>query len=225
MSFVGAAVREAWDETAELRGLKLDLPEEIARAHVAPGQYVKLRAGGQEGFFALASPPGAAAELLVKRGAPIGDALAALRAGEPVEVSAVQGRGFPVDAAEGRDLLFFAAGSGITPVRAAVAHALGRRQRFGSMVLFYGQRRPEAFAYASELSAWERAGMEVVRVVSRPDEGWGGARGHVQDALEGRRPATANASAFLCGMKAMVQAVSDRLIGLGMGRERIHLNY
>jgi NAD(P)H-flavin reductase len=226
MSYHDAAVRQAWDETRELRGLRLEVPTEVARAHVAPGQYMKLRTGAAEGFFALAAPPGGGAEFLVKRGSALGDALAQLDQGAPVEVSEVQGKGFPVDAAEGRDLIFVAAGSGITPVRAAIAHALGKRDRFGRLLLLYGQRSPDAFAYASELPAWEGAGLEVVRVVSRPDgTDWSGARGYVQEALAARRPEVATASAFLCGMKPMVRAVTDRLVALGMPRERVHLNY
>lgn len=226
MGFVAGAVRDAWDETRELRGIALELPEAIARTHGAPGQYLKVRAGGgQEGFLALASAPGAQPELLVKRGAPLGDALAALAAGAPVAVSEVQGRGFPVDAAAERDLIFVAVGSGISPVRAAVVHALGQRERFGRMLLLYGQRSEDGFAYAAQLAAWQERGLEVVRVVSRPGDGWQGARGYVQEVLAARRPEVENASAFLCGMKPMVQGVSDGLAGLGMARERIHLNY
>jgi ferredoxin-NADP reductase len=226
MSFHSAAVRHAWDETRELRGLKLEVPIELARAHVAPGQYMKLRTDAGEGFFALAAPPGGGAEFLVKRGSALGDALAGLDEGAAIEVSEVQGKGFPVDTAEGRDLIFVAVGSGITPVRAAIAHALARRDRFGRLLLLYGQRSPDAFAYAGDLPAWEGAGLEVVRVVSRPEgTSWSGARGYVQEALAARRPEVARASAFLCGMKPMVQAVTDGLMALGMERDRVHLNY
>lgn len=221
-----ASVHEAWDETPALRGLRLALPISVSSTYRTAGQYLKLRVGGHEGWFALASAPGAPAELLVKRGAAVGDALAGLSPGAALESSLALGRGFPVEENAGRDLLLLAAGSGITPIRAVVGQVAATRQRYGRVMLFYGQRRPEEFAYRAEERAWQEAGIEVVRVVSRPDgDGWSGATGHVQEALLAARPATENAVAFLCGMKPMVAGATEALIGLGLAKERIYLNY
>jgi NAD(P)H-flavin reductase len=223
-----ASVREVWDETPYLRGLRLeiDVPAGAPSTHRAPGQYVKLRAGDQEGYFALANPPGSPAELLVKRGGAVGDALAGLGGGARIEVSDAQGRGYPVDESAGRDLLLFAAGSGITPIRAVIAHVAGLRTRYGHVTLFYGHRRPDEFAYRGELGAWTQANVDVVHVVSQPDgSGWSGATGHVQDVLLSAHPSTERAVAFVCGMKPMVAAVTDALASLGLPKERVHLNY
>ncbi len=221
-----ASVRESWDETAALRGVRLELPAGLLPSYRVPGQYVKLRAGATEGYFAFANAPGAVAELLVKRGSPVGDAVAALGPGAAVEVSEAQGPGFPVAASEGRDLLLFAAGSGITPLRAVVGHVTAARARFCRVILFYGQRRPDDFAYRDEHPRWQAAGVELVPVVSNPEgTSWSGDTGHVQDALLHLRPSTERAVAFLCGMKPMVAGVSEALASLGLPRERVHLNY
>ena len=116
--FESVQVLDAWDETAAFRGVRVALPPALARAHERPGQLVKARTDAGETYFALASAPdpGATAELLVKRGGNIADALVAAAApGRTVALTRPFGAGFPMDEAEGRDVLLFAAGSGIGP--------------------------------------------------------------------------------------------------------------
>ena len=111
-------VRDAWDETAAFRGIRVALPPSLARAHERPGQVVEARTPAGAAFFALASAPdpGATAELLVKRGGKVADALvAAATPGAQVDLTRPFGSGFPVEEAEGRDVLLFAAGSAIGP--------------------------------------------------------------------------------------------------------------
>jgi NAD(P)H-flavin reductase len=219
------SIARAWNETPLLRGLRLDAPEAMRATHRLPGQYLKVRSDGREGFLALASAPGAPLELLVKRGGAVGDAMAALADGAAIEASDVLGRGFPVEEAAGRDLLLFAAGSGITPIRSVVHHVLADRARFGRVLLFHGQRREEELAFRAEQAAWAGGGVEEVAVLSAGDPAWRGARGWVQQALLDRRPSLQQASAFIVGMKPMVAGVTEALTSLGLPRERIHLNY
>src|SRR5215208_4268573 len=177
-------VLDAWDETAAFRGVRLALPPALAHAHERPGQVVKVRAGAGEAFFALASAPdpGATAELLVKRGGKVSDALvAAAVPGRTVELTRPFGAGFDVQDAEGRDVLLFAAGSAIAPIRALVQHVMGHRNRFGRVTLFYGQRRGAEFAYRAEHVEWERRGIRVVLCPSGAEDAWPGVRGRVQE--------------------------------------------
>src|SRR5690349_12576652 len=127
-------VRAAWDETPALRGLRLESDAAFEEHHLLPGQVVRVRASGAApGIFALANAPskGREAELLLRRGHPVADAIVA--AGTPgawLEVSHPEGPGFSVKAAEGRDVLLFATGSGITSIRALLQHLIDRRPQF-----------------------------------------------------------------------------------------------
>jgi NAD(P)H-flavin reductase len=229
--FEPVAVVEAWDETAAFRGVRLALPPVLARAHDRPGQVVKARTGAGEAFFALASAPdpGATAELLVKRGGRVADALIAGAApGRAVELSRPFGSGFPIEEAEGRDVLLFAAGSAIGPIRALVQHVMTHRNRFGRVTLFYGQRHGAEFAYRAEHLDWERRGIRVVLCPSGEDDAWQGLRGRVQEvarslAFGGSQPG--EAVAFVSGMTAMVDDVRRTLGAAGVPPERVHANF
>ncbi len=230
--YAAAAVLDAWDEARAFRGIRLSLPPTLAREHVRPGQVVKIRAPGVgEGFFALASAPdpGATAELLLKRGGRVADAaIAAATPGGALQVTRPFGNGFPVEDAEGRDLLLFAAGSAIAPIRALVQHVVAHRNRFARVTLFYGQRRGEEFAYRAEHLDWERRGVRVVLCPSGEDDAWQGVRGRVQQvarslAFGGSAPG--EAVAFVAGMTAMVDDVRATLARAGIPPARVHANF
>ncbi len=224
-------VVEAWDETAAFRALRLALPPPLAAAHRRPGQLVKVRTPAGEGFFALASAPapGGWAELLVKRGGKVADAaVAAAVPGATLEVTEPFGQGYPVESAEGRDVLLFAAGSAIAPVRSLVQHLVGHRERFGRVTLFYGQRHGAEFAYRREALAWERGGVRVVLCPSQADDAWEGVRGRVQEvartlAFGGSPPG--ETFAFVAGMSAMVEDVRRVLAEAGVPPDRVYSNF
>jgi NAD(P)H-flavin reductase len=225
-------VREAWDETAAFRALRVALPPALARAHGRPGQVVKARTPAGEAFFALSSAPdpGAIADLLVKRGGKVGDSVvASALPGRTVDLTVPFGDGFPVEDAEGRDVLMFAAGSAIGPIRALVQHLMAHRNRYGRVTLFYGQRHGAEFAYRSEHLDWERRGVRVVLCPSAEDDPWGGGvRGRVQEVarsvgFDGVQ--TEDAVAFVAGMTAMVDDVRRTLAAAGVPPERVHANF
>jgi NAD(P)H-flavin reductase len=230
--FFAAPVLAAWDETPSLRGLRLDLGAHAA-GHRAPGQVLKLRSPSgthRDSYFAIANAPAAdhRAELLLKHGSPLADELiAAAQVGAALEVSGPHGPGFPVDEAAGRNVLLFAAGSGITPVRALLQHLLRARAHNGHVALFYGQRRDSDFAYLGEHEAWRAAGVHLVLCASQPSPTWHGSRGYVQTVARELRlheVSTENAVAFLCGMRTMIDAVRAELHAFGLPAERTFLN-
>ncbi len=226
-----ALVLEAWDETPSLRAVRLQLGPEAAASHVAPGQVVKARTGAGEAYFALASAPAAdgRADLLVKRGGRVADQLVATAVpGASLETTLPFGEGFPVEEARGKDVLLFAAGSGIAPIRSLVQHLLGHRRQVNRLTLFYGQRRGADFAYLREHLDWERGGVRVVLCPSREEDAWRGVRGRVQEvarslAFGGSPPG--DAVAFVCGMHTMVDDVRRTLAAAGVPPHRVHVNF
>ena len=208
--------------------LRLDVPPEVAASHTVPGQYVKLSVESVgEGFFAVASrpsPSGNRIELLLKLGAALTDAIRRLSPGAALRITTAQGKGFPLERARARDLVLVATGSGISPLRSVVEAVIARRADFGKVSLYFGARTPASFAYREEWDAWRAGGIEVFPVVSRPqDTGWTGLTGYVQTHLGGVHLATA--LAFLCGQKAMVEAVKKALTDQGVAPESIFLNF
>jgi NAD(P)H-flavin reductase len=155
-------------------------------------------------------------------------AVAAAVPGQALEVTPPFGKGFPVEAARGRDVLLFAAGSGIAPIRSLVLHLIADRDRYGRVTLFYGQRRGADFAYRDEHLHWEQHGVRVVLCPSREDDAWTGVRGYVQEVARslgfgGSEPA--GSVAFVVGMTAMVEDVRRTLAEAGVPPGSVHANF
>ncbi|MCK6474094.1 MAG: oxidoreductase [Planctomycetes bacterium] len=228
-AFTEVPVTAVGNETPELLHLQVEPGADLAATYTTPGQYVQIQGPeGKPGFFAIASGPGRARfEFLIKRGGGIAEALAAKKPGDRVAISVPAGKGFPIKEAQGNDLYLIGAGSGLAPLRAAVHHVLNNRGAFKQVVLYYGARTAQSFAYGAELDAWLAQGIEVTRVCSQPAAGsWPGVKGRVQQALRERKPRlAANTCVFACGMKDMVTDLKALMPELGVPAERVFLNF
>ncbi|MDB5101820.1 MAG: Heterodisulfide reductase, cytochrome reductase subunit [Cyanobacteria bacterium RYN_339] len=226
-AFLPATIAARWQEAAELVGLRVDVPAAIAKSYAVPGQYVQLAVKDQPpAFLAIASPPGASAlEFLIKR-SDATTALVGLAAGDHVEVSLAQGQGYPVAAHKGHDVLLFAVGSGISPIRSLIGYLAAHRLEYAGVTLFYGARTHAHVPYIDEAAQWEAAGVQVVRMLSRPDQPRDGfAEGYVHEAVRVHPVQPGKTVAFVCGMPAMVVGVAAELKKLGVPAERVFQNF
>lgn len=218
----------------------------LCDAYRVPGMYVQLRPGDdtKPAFLAISCAPNVQGvfEFLIKDSEAT-RWLAEVKPGDEVQVSPVGGNGFPTakldllsypptpEEDKPLDLLLFATGSGIAPIRAAIEsmlNGLNIRQR-RSVKLFYGAWYPERMAYMDRFALWKGDGVEVIPVMSRPDESkepWTGRTGYVQDALKDIGvPHPRQTAALLCGKKEMTIEVKNYLLEQGVPEDRILFNF
>lgn len=206
--------------------LHLDVPPAAAASYAIPGQFVRLKPKeAPEGMFALAQAPGRGPrfELLVKRGTPIAEELRGLSPGDTVEVSAAQGRGFPVQAARGKNLLLVATGTGLAPMRAVIDFVRQDRAGWGRVTLLFGAFTPSHFPWPEEFPRWEADGIAVEKIISDVTPGWSGPVGFVQRLVEAAP--LDDTVAFLVGQREMVAEVRALLTSRGLSDDRVHLNF
>lgn len=214
----------------EIRSFDL-MPADAGTSHnisFKPGQVAILGVDDQEpAYFAFAgSPEDNDLEILVKRTAGAAAALFEMHEGDQVNLLGVTGPGFDLQAQHGRDLVFVGMGTGVAPLRSALRHVLNRKAEFGRMVVLYGVRTPDDFCYRDEVQDWERAGVELRQVISRPDgHDWSGPTGYVQSLLDHVLPELQSPVALVCGSREMIAQTRDRLQQMGFPQQDILTNY
>jgi ferredoxin-NADP reductase len=209
-----------------VRLLTFEVPDK-ARLEFLPGQSIRIElpVDGKNVTLAysIASSPGPRNrfELCVKagrKGSPP-ERLFDLREGEQIRFYPPQGDFVLRQIKE--DTVFLAAGTGIAPIRSMI-HSLMPENGQHSVQLLFGTRDAESLFFHSEFLALahQHQRFQYLPVVSRPDESWKGARGHVQHHLAGVLPPSGRA--YLCGPPAMVRSASAALSQLGWPEQLIH---
>jgi NAD(P)H-flavin reductase len=218
--------------------IALAVPPETAAEYATAGQYVQVRLNEETKplFLAICSAPdkeNASFDFLIKK-TDGNEWMTGISADAAVEVSQVLGGGYATEEhLDGfkydfptQQVLLFAAGSGIAPIKAALETGLLGPDDSRTAKLYYGERTAADLCFTDKFEAWKEAGFEVIPVLSQPDDSWTGRTGYVQNALEEDGIAIPrNSGALLCGMKGMTESVKDILTKAGVFEGRVLFNF
>lgn len=228
LNFYPAIVRHIVPETPVSKHIQIELLHpNIHESFEVPGQCLFIRVPAfKEGIFSLTNPPGEKQwSLLIKEASALTEHLLKLKKGETLQVSEIYGKGFNLKKGKGKDILLFAAGSGIAPLRSALWWIIRQRNDYKKITLFYGARNPNEFAYAREFKDWEKHKIKIIQTISNADaKNWQGPLGYVQDLVTEKIDGE-KTIALLCGMQEMVEQTTQKLISLGLPKNHILTNY
>lgn len=221
-----AKLIESREICPEVRHFVFEVPE-LGELSYLPGQFVSFvhEVHGKEitRAYSTASPPsGNRFELCLNRveDGQLSPYLFAMQPGDTLEMTGPLGYftwKTPVS-----DSILIATGTGIAPFRGMLQSYLesgGDRD----ITLIFGVRYEDGLLYRDEFerAAATYSNFHFWPTVSRPSETWRGRQGRVQahalEALGERR----DMDVYICGMKAMVDDVRQRLKGIGLDRKRI----
>jgi NAD(P)H-flavin reductase len=207
-----AVVRTVVPETPGVATFRLEYqePKRHERALVQPGQFHMIYVPGI-GEVAISvssgSDEGPGIGHTIRFVGRVTRMLETLGPGAVVGLRGPYGRGWPLEQAEGRDVLVVAGGLGLAPLRPAVVALLARRERYGRVVLLYGARQPDDLLFQAEYREWERRGMEVIVTVDRAQPGWPGRVGVVPLLMKHLRFDPGGALVLTCGPETMMRFV------------------
>lgn len=146
-----------------------------------------------------------------------------LTPGSAVDIEGPLGRfTFPAAPVE-RHFLFVAGGTGISPLRSMYRHALARG--LTNLSVLYSARTPDDFAYEAELRDLARTGRIALRltVTREGSENWQGGRGRIDAGHLEPLLTNSQTLCFICGPRAMVDALPRALTSLGVAPDRIRI--
>lgn len=146
--------------------------------------------------------------------------LEALQVGDTLGLRGPFGTAWPMDDAEGKDLLFIGGGIGLAPLRPAIYHALKRREHYGKMRVMIGARQPEDLLYMGEVATWP---VEKVVSVDHAGENWHGHVGVITPYIEMLDLDPDNTVAMICGPEIMMRFAVMELLQAGMSEDNVYI--
>ena len=155
----------------------------------------------------------------------VSKALAALEAGAVAGLRGPFGTGWPVEGAEGSDVVLVAGGLGLAPLRPAIYHILANRDRYGRVSILYGCRNPGDLLYRHELEQWrQRLDVDVTVTVDHADVSWHGNVGVVPSLIRRTAFDAHDTVAMVCGPEVMMRYAISALRSAGVSEKRIYLS-
>jgi predicted ferric reductase len=203
--------------------------------HHAPGQFLFLRPHGgavtdEEHPFSIASSPspGGLISLTIKESGDFTATIGRIKPGDLATVHGPFGRFSHVFHPNLDDLVFVAAGVGVTPLMSMLRYMRDQREA-RRVLLVYANRGAADVLFRSELESIESGGfpaLKTVHVLSQPPADWGGPAGRLDtESLRSLCGGFSGKTFFICCPPVMASGLIRGLKGAGVGPERINTDY
>lgn len=202
-------------------------PQEGERFSFKAGQFAEYSSFGDgESTFCIASSPTRKGyvECTFRQAGRVTSGLASKDVGDVIGFRGPYGNTFPLDAWEGKNIVFVAGGIALPPMRCVIWNVLDLRDRYKDVTIVYGARTVADLVYKQELAEWDA--RPDVRLVQTVDPGgetadWKGQVGFVPAVVEKAAPSAENSIAVVCGPPIMIKFTLPVLTKLGFAPENI----
>lgn len=218
-------LRKVIRESADTFTWELEPPPAFS---FAPGQFDMLYLFGKgEVPVSISGDPGDPDRIghTIRAVGAVTKAMLAERPGARVGLRGPYGKPWPLDRAQGKDVVLVAGGLGLAPLRPVVYHVLRHRDDYDRFLLLYGARTPEDLLFRREIERWRgRLDIRVRATVDRAGPGWRGNVGVVTRLLEGVSLCPEDTVAMICGPEVMMRFVARELERRGLDGSDIHVS-
>jgi len=151
--------------------------------------------------------------------------LIGLQPGDRLGVRGPFGAGWPLEVAEGRDVLVVTGGLGCAPVVSVINYILARRERYGRLFILQGVKHAHDLIWRDKYEAWATLdGVEVGLAADIPGRNWPGHVGLVTELFDRFNFDAAGTETVMCGPEPMMRASARDLVRRGFDPERIWLS-
>ncbi len=221
-------VQRVLKETGDTFTLELESVKGVQEFPFAAGQFNMLYVFGVgEVPISISGDPTRPRKLIhtARAVGTVTGAMRQLKRGDTIGVRGPFGSHWPLEEADGKNVLIVAGGLGLAPIRPIIYHLLAYRERFGNIVLLYGTRTPNDILFRHEVERWSaRLDMEVFVTVDRAMHPWRGNVGVVTRLIARAPIDRANTVAFICGPEVMMRFTMLELQKRGLAQEHIFLS-
>lgn len=220
-------VRRNRRETADTRTLELTSIPGGAVPAWRPGQFMMVYVFGEGEIPLSISGDPAQRDCIVhtvRAVGPVSRAICDAKEGSAVGLRGPFGSVWPIERAEGRDVILVAGGIGLAPLRPVLHAVMANRDSYTRVFLLVGARTPDILLYKREIDRWRKRGVDVRLTVDAAAPGWKGSVGPVATLIPRIEFDPSQAFAFTVGPEIMMRVVVQALVERGMSYDRLFIS-
>lgn len=208
--------------------LRFTDPELQASYHFEPGQFNMLYLYGVgEVAISIVSDPSdeKIIDHTIRAVGRVTHGIEKLQAGDRLGLRGPFGRGWPLAAAEQRDVVVVTGGLGCAPVVSVINYITHRRERFGHMNIIQGVKHSNDFIWRDRYEAWRE--MPDTRVLLAADAGdalWPWHIGLITDLFGQLVFDPKKVTVMMCGPEGMMHVVVNNMLEMGVAEDSLWLS-
>lgn len=153
------------------------------------------------------------------------EGLAKLQPGDRVGIRGPYGRGWPLAAAAGKNVLIVTGGLGCAPVVSVIGYVMRRRAEYGKLTIIQGVKHSADLIYRQQYEAWSREPDTEVLIAANASAGhWPWHVGQVTELIAQAQIAPESTVAMMCGPEGMMLAAAKILLQRGLSEKQIYFS-
>ena len=225
-----AEIIERIQESPSVFTLRLRLTSQAQHATYAfaPGQFnmVYLHGVGEVPISIVSDPENA--QLLdhtIRDVGHVTHGLAQLKQGDRVGLRGPFGRGWPLEEAQGRDVLLITGGLGCAPLVSVINYVVQRREQFGRLTILQGVKHTDDLIWRARYEQWAKLPRtQVLLAADVAGQGWPYHVGLVTELIDQAQFDHDNSTVMMCGPERMMEACTRALLDRQVPAEAIWLS-
>ena len=214
-----AVITERIQDSQDTFTMRLSLPG-VDRFSFLPGQFNMLYLYGVGEVPISIVPDGDSStsfDHTIRMVGRVTNGLGNLQPGSRVGIRGPFGRGWPLDAAKGHDLLLVTGGLGNAPLVGVMQHLVKKRDDYGRIDLLHGVKRDDDLIWHDRYAKWDAVpDTRVLLTADKPSPDWPWSQGTVVDLFLQLNITPQRTIAMLCGPEVMMLVAIERLRALGL---------
>ncbi|MCU7930820.1 MAG: FAD/NAD(P)-binding protein [Candidatus Thiodiazotropha sp. (ex Codakia rugifera)] len=152
----------------------------------------------------------------------VSEGLSKLKPGDHVGIRGPFGRGWPMQEAQGRDVLLVTGGLGCAPLVSVIRYLMNRRDQYGHINILQGVKHANDLIWREQYEKWtQEKDVKVLLAADVATQGWQGQQGMVTELIDQLSLRIGRVIALLCGPELMMMAAIANLRSLGLPDNQI----
>ena len=155
----------------------------------------------------------------------ITNSLVKLNKGDYLGIRGPFGNGWPIEKAQGKDIIILTGGLGCAPVVGMINYIVNRRKQFGKLMILQGVKHSHDLIFRDRYNEWQQLpNTQVLLAADRSGPHWTWHTGYVTELISELNINPDKTICMICGPEMIIQVDIKNLLARGLDENNIFLS-